>query len=461
MMRLWVAVWAARLVGLVSRISGRGGSSLPGMVARRIDPLVLSKLVSRLSKGVILLTGTNGKTTTAALAASLLQCDGHPIVHNQAGANLIVGLTSTMVQAEKWRVYPRAALALLETDEASMPRAGQETHPRAIVVTNFFRDQLDRYGELSTTVGMVRKAISQMASDGWLVLNADDPQVAFLGQDQQHVIYFGLDLPVNATLEETGDDVVDARFCPRCGQALRYRQRYYAHLGDYSCPNCGWSRPIPHWTATLWDKQSHIVTVRHGNDLMELPMNMPGIYNVYNLVGAVAAAMTQGLPAHEMGRCLEHFEPAFGRMEQVMIRDHQIWLALVKNPVGFTQVLEAVGDWPESSKWALIAINDRYADGQDVSWLWDVDFETLGPRLGIDQWWVSGMRAYDMALRLKYAGIPDEKVHVVENPNIALDMMVDQSTRTVTIYVMPTYTALLDLRQHLTQKGYTRHFREG
>ncbi len=460
MMRLWFAVWMARLAGFFSRLSGRGGSSLPGVVARKLDPQVLSKLVTRLPQGTILVTGTNGKTTTAALTAFLLRNQGYRLVHNRAGANLILGLTATVVQAEKWHLFPRADMALLETDEASMPRASQETHPRAIAVTNFFRDQLDRYGELSTTVDMVQRAILQMDNGGQLVLNADDPQVAYVGQGYPHVVYFGLDLEKSIRLARF-QDTLDARFCPRCGEPLNYRMRYYAHLGDYYCIGCGWQRPTPDWIVTGWNKEQNIIAVDHKEHRVRLPITMPGIYNVYNLVAAVALAAQLGVEPSTMGESLSHFEPAFGRMESVVMRGHQVWLALVKNPVGFTQVLEAVADDTNQQKWALVIINDRYADGTDVSWLWDVDFEALAPTLGLEQWWVSGIRAYDMAVRLKYAGIADERVHVVRDPSAALEQMINQSPSEVSVWVMPTYTALLEVRQHLTQHHFTRHFREG
>ncbi len=452
----------ARLVGMLSRISGRGGSSLPGIVARRIDPGVLMKLSLRLQKGVVLLTGTNGKTTTAALSAFLLKANGIRVVHNRAGANLILGLTATLVQASRWRIYPRADLALLETDEASVPKAAKETVPRALVVTNFFRDQLDRYGELSTTVGLVKRGLDELAEDGWLVLNADDPQVAFLGEGYGRVVYFGLQLAADDQSVLSQHDAADARFCPRCGQALVYRTQYYAHLGDYRCGHCGWERPGLDWAVTEWNRRQGTMTIRSKNETAVLPIRTPGIYNVYNQLAAVAICATLGAPLRPMSQHLESFEPAFGRMEKVLIQGHTVWLALVKNPVGFTQVLQAVGDTAGNTpQWALLVINDRYADGQDVSWLWDVDFERVHRAQYIDHWWVSGIRAYDMALRLQYAGIPDHQVHVVESPSRALDNMLKEAATDVPIYIMPTYTALLEIRQHLTQQGYTRHFREG
>lgn len=459
MIRLWMAVMAARLVGWVSRQLGRGGSSLPGLVARRIDPAVLTKLTRGLSGGVMLVTGTNGKTTTAAIAAEVFRRQGFKIIHNQAGANLILGLSATMVQAERWKIYPRADIALLETDEASMARAAGETQPRAILVTNFFRDQLDRYGELSTTVSYVAQAVASLHPQGGLVLNADDPQVANLARHAPYTLFFGLEL-AGFEQDAGGYDVADARFCPRCGQALIYQRRYYAHLGWYHCGHCGWQRPTPEVAVTRWEPDRGQVHVRVGGERAVLPWHVPGVYNLYNLLAAVTLASRSGVAMDVIRAALDHFQPAFGRMEQFMLGEAAIWMTLVKNPVGFNQVLQAVAETPAGEKVALVLINDRYADGRDVSWLWDVDFEYWVGRTGIREWWVSGLRARDMAVRLKYAGVPLERIRVHENAASAFEALYRVHPG-ASVFIMPTYTALLDIRQYFTRKGYTRHFREG
>lgn len=456
--RVWLAVWLSRLVGFLSRLTGRGGSSLPGLIARRLDPQVLSRLAAALPGGALLLTGTNGKTTTAAMLRHILEGSGRTVLANRSGSNLIVGLTATLVQAERWRIRPRADLALLETDEATIPKAAQEIHPRAIAVTNFFRDQLDRYGELSTTVNFVARGIAELSATGLLVLNADDPQVARLDPGDKPVLYYGLQ--GDPSSGAAGYDALDARYCPHCGTALRYERRFYAHLGHYHCPHCGWHRPTPEIAVTGWSRREEKAwfTV-HGQEYV-FSWRLPGVYNLYNQAAAVATAVALGVDPRRIESALERFQPAFGRMEWVQAGQTQLWLALVKNPVGFNQVLMAVSEEEPEQARGLIVINDRYADGRDVSWLWDVDFEYWIPRLAVSHWYVSGIRARDMAVRLKYAGVPAEKMTVQEAVPAILERAIHE-TAGGTLYVLPTYTAMLEVRQQLTQQGLVKHFREG
>lgn len=451
-------MFAARLAGLLSRLSGRGGSSLPGLIARRIDRKVLSRLSQKLARRTVLITGTNGKTTTAALTARLLQTKDHTVLHNRAGANLILGLTATFVQSHMWRIFPRADTAVLETDEATMPRASLEIRPGLIAVTNFFRDQLDRYGELSTTIDFVARGIANLSDEGLLVLNADDPQVAYLGYGRRNALYYGVDLAADHASSVDGYDVVDARYCPNCGNVLSYSMRYYAHIGHYRCSECSFERPTPSITVKKWDRELKQIETWLDDEPMTLPNPMPGIYNLYNHLAAIAIARAFGVPRSSIVDAMQHFEPAFGRMERIEAYGHNMWLALVKNPVGFNQVLSAVFEDPHP-KILMLAINDRYADGQDVSWLWDVDFERFA-HSGVHQWWVSGVRAQDMRVRLKYAGINPENIVMEPVISRAVDAVLHQET-TDTIYAMPTYTALLEMRKHLTEEGLTRHFREG
>ncbi|PSR29293.1 MAG: DUF1727 domain-containing protein [Sulfobacillus thermosulfidooxidans] len=457
-MRFFLAVWIARIVGWVSRLTGRGGSSLPGLIARRIDPRVFQRLAKKIRGGVILLTGTNGKTTTAAIATFLLRKSGRKVVNNQAGANLILGLTAALIQASRLRLYPKADIALLETDEATMPRAAEESRPKVIAVTNFFRDQLDRYGELSTTVNFVKKGIEKLDPQGWLVLNADDPQVAYLGASYSQVLYFGADLSAYPT-PEGHHDIQDARFCPRCGHELRYIRQYYAHLGDYYCPACNYRRPIPDLLLVDWQGIHGNLRIDYRGEQISVPMRLPGLYNAYNVMAAMAIALLFGVELDTVATSLGSFRPAFGRMEEVSIEGKDVWLALVKNPVGFNQVLQAIDEDKRPLKNLLFIINDRYADGQDVSWLWDVDFE----RFVQPQWhvWISGIRARDMAVRLLYAGLDAGSMHVIEKPEVALEDLIHNSAPEQVTYILPTYTALLEIRKYLTDKGYTRHFREG
>jgi UDP-N-acetylmuramyl tripeptide synthase len=418
------------------------------------------RLSAKFPHGVILLTAPNGKTTTAAVATHLLHQDNLRVIHNQAGANLILGLTATLLQASRFRLMPTGDVALLETDEATMPKAAQESHPRVIMVTNFFRDQLDRYGELSTTVNFVKQGMASLGPEGWLVLNADDPQVAYLGEGFPRVIYFGADLSAYAQ-PGRGYDVSDARFCPRCGHPLDYHRLYYAHLGDYSCPQCHFRRPLPDLLLVDWKAGDATMRLDYRGEQFAVPNRLPGLYNAYNVMAAVALAMLYDVSLEHVDAGLEAFRPAFGRMEKIFINGLTVWLALVKNPVGFNQVLETILQDTQPRKNMLIIINDRYADGQDVSWLWDVDFETWLESKPAEGFWVSGERAQDMALRLYYAGVSDDDITIIDQPAAALTDVLKHTDRDQTIYITPTYTALLSVRQYMTAQGYTRHFREG
>ncbi|PSR24091.1 MAG: DUF1727 domain-containing protein [Sulfobacillus acidophilus] len=452
------AILAARATAWLSRLSGRGASSLPGLVARRIDPLILTRLGQELDWGSVLMTGTNGKTTTAAMVRQMLESLGEVTLSNPAGANLIVGLTAAFVQRRGGRRQDRPRRALLETDEATMPKASRELKPRVITVTNFFRDQLDRYGELSTTVRLVTEGIAFLRPDGMLVLNADDPQVASLGATGRPALYYGVE--AEGAMSPQGYDTVDARACPQCNAPLIYETRYYAHLGHYRCPRCSWSRPKPDIAVQRWDRAQQKVWIRVRGEVRAFAWLAPGLYNLYNEVAAVATACALDIPLEVAQASLAKFRPAFGRMEMVMAGRKRLWLALVKNPVGFNQVLAAVAEDADESYAMMVVINDRYADGRDVSWLWDVDFEHWMPRLSPQHWYISGLRAHDMAVRLKYAGLLDGSARVEESIAISLDRAL-KDVGTDTLYVLPTYTAMLEVRQLLSQRGLVRHFREG
>lgn len=445
----------ARLVAWASRLVGRGGSSLPGRVALRIAPGVVASLAREIPGGVVLVTGTNGKTTTAGLTAAVVRASGRRVAHNRSGANLLPGLTFALIEAYRPGAPPETAV--LEADEATVSRAAPLLHPRLLVVTNFFRDQLDRYGELSTTVRYVRAGLMHLAPDGRAVLNADDPHVAQLGEGVD-AVYYGIDGPAAAagSLEDAGD----ARFCPRCGTELVYTVRRYAHLGRWHCPGCGARRPAPDVALAAVEGGGTVLRVRTPAGEWRLPFELPGVYNLYNAVAAVAAGWAYGLDEAAVRRGLASSQAAFGRMERIAFHGREVRLALVKNPTGFNQVLAAVAADPRP-KTLVVAINDLDADGRDVSWLWDVDFETLWPRLGAARWWVTGLRARDMAVRLKYAGCPVERITVREGDPDRGMLAALAGEGPDPVYVLPTYTALLAVRRVFERERAVRPFREG
>ncbi|MCL6450742.1 MAG: MurT ligase domain-containing protein [Acetobacteraceae bacterium] len=459
---LWLAVLAGKAAIRVCRLLGWGGSTLPGRVARRVHRGVLRGLASQCRRGTVLISGTNGKTTTTAMLSAILSRAGLSLVHNRTGANLVVGLAAAFVEGADLLGRLRADVGLCEVDEASVPAAVRELSPGVALVTNFFRDQLDRYGELAHSVAAVRRGLELLPEGATAVLNADDPLVAGLGRGlNRPVVYFGLEEAGPGT--GAGFETADIRHCLQCGAELRYEQVYYAHLGRYSCPGCGLVRPQPQVLARdvqpRGTRGSDLVLVHPGGSL-RLKLPLPGRFSVYNALAAASAALSLGVDPGEVVPGLEGFSPWFGRMESIGLSGRRAFFTLVKNPSGFNQVIDMVlGD--EEPKPLLIAINDLLADGQDVSWLWDVDFERLaGAAPAIPVVVASGIRAADLAVRLKYAGLGPSRLAVEPDLGRALKLGLERVPPGGTLYVLPTYTAMLGLRRLIHRGGFARPFWE-
>ena len=453
------ALWAGKLTSTLSRGFRRGGgTTLPGDVSRWIDPSILTKLARTLDQGAVVITGTNGKTTTAALLRHILEAQGKNTVANQSGANLIFGVTAALVNETRWDGEQPASAGLFEIDEASLPRLVSEVAPGTIVVTNLFRDQLDRYGELETTAGHIRRALTQGPEGVTAVLNADDPMVAALGDDLPRVIYAGLDDP--SLLQRELSHGADAKFCPRCGRAFIFDGVYFGHVGHYHCPTGDFDRPVPDVRATsvqIEGMERMRLTVTDGTESVRVDVPLSGLYNAYNVVLALASAKALGVPLSRGAGALVDFRPAFGRMERVTVDGRQAVLLLAKNPTGFNEVLRTAIRFGGGASF-LIALNDRIADGQDVSWIWDVDFEQL--RDAARHIVVTGDRALDLRVRLKYADIPAERVEVITGWRDALHRAAEATPPEQTLFVLPTYTAMLELRQVLTRDGALRPYWE-
>lgn len=442
---------AGRAVGGAIRRLGRGGgTTVPGRVAGRIDPTVVSSLGRSLTGGSILVTATNGKTTTARLIAEILTAAGRRVVHNRSGANLMNGVASALVRAASPSGRLAASVGLFEVDEASVPEVANALRPRVLAFGNLFRDQLDRYGEVTFVAKSWRRALAALPSSARLVLNADDPNVAALGLEAgRPVTYIGIDDLGHAksTLEHTAD----ARLCPRCGARLVYAAVFYGHLGHYRCPGCGFARPKPDLVASVVQASGFDGSTVELND-RTLLLPLSGLYNVYNALLALAVAGAVGVDRDAAAAAVERGGGAFGRVERISVGDRTLLMALVKNPVGFDQVLRTVlesSDRPD----LFIAINDRLADGTDVSWLWDVDIEVLAGRARSIV--VSGDRAEDMRVRLKYAGVEPALVRTGDIHAALANVPVGG-----TLYALPTYTAMLDLRAELARRGHVTPFWE-
>jgi UDP-N-acetylmuramyl tripeptide synthase len=438
-LRAALARTSARLV----RAGGRGGTSLPGKLMLRMEPGAISRLSARLPRGSAIVSATNGKTTTTAFAASILDAANVATVHNVAGANMAGGVASALLDAR-----PDAELGLFEVDEFWLETLARALSPRAVVLGNLFRDQLDRYGELEAISERWSALVRTLPAR--LVLNADDPLIAALGAERADTLYFGIDDPGVASPGGL-THASDSTRCRACGTDYLYEQVYLAHLGVYACPGCGARRPQPDVSA----REVHLDGLRGVSFELCTPTQtigvqiaLPGLYNVYNAVAAAALAVALELDADTIARGLAAAAPVFGRGERIRIGESELSILLIKNPAGANEVLRLLGA-QEGRHDVLGILNDRIADGRDVSWIWDADFETLAPR--VRQATCAGTRAAELALRLKYAGVPTDCITVTPDIGAALADALERCQGA--LYALPTYTAMLALRELLARGG--------
>lgn len=459
------AILAGKSASMLSRfLRIGGGTTLPGTLAQFIAPNILHHLTSLLPNGVTLVAGTNGKTTTARMLATIFQANGNKVLHNRAGANLISGLTATTIAHSSIAGHPHADIGLFETDEAALPEAIEKTRPRYVLLHNLFRDQLDRYGEVDTIAKTWKESLATLPATSTILLNADDPAIAHLGEGLNATIcYYGLEDARHAT--GSAIHTADSHFCRQCGARYHYSLAFYGHIGHYHCPNCGHHRPDPHIRLerlNLNGTQGSHLFITHPSGALDIQLPLPGLYNALNALAATAAAMQySSLPHNIIRNELERFSAAFGRIERVQAGagGPNILIALIKNPVGASETVRMLTETAATNQQALstfIIINDLHADGTDVSWLWDADFEPLQQHIAHAT--VSGIRAYDMAIRLKYAQIPEESLYVEPDIALALDAALAKLPDGETLFVLPTYTAMLHLREHLVQRGWVRPF---
>ncbi|HEX8120040.1 MAG TPA: MurT ligase domain-containing protein [Solirubrobacteraceae bacterium] len=448
-----LAVAAARAAGALSRRTGRGGTSLPGKVLLRLEPEAIGTLAARLPQGSGVISATNGKTTTAAMVAKIMERRGTSLVHNRAGANMAGGVASALLGA-------RGDMGLFEVDEFWLDRVVPQLRPRAVLLANLFRDQLDRYGELEIIADRWAALVGRMEGTA-LVLNADDPAVADLGTDRAAagaapfgtagggVTYFGVD---DTSVALPGlPHATDAKHCRRCGRPYVYDAVLLGHLGHYHCPTGDSVRPKPDVAADDIElvgvrSARFLLRTPHGSAQVALPL--PGLYNVYNALGAAGLALRLGASLDEVVAGLEAVEPAFGRAESVTLGGRELSIMLVKNPAGANEVVRTLALEPGEHD-LLGVLNDRTADGRDVSWVWDADFELLAPH--VRRAVCAGTRAPELALRLKYAGVPEDRLQVEPDLDRALDSAVGGGDGR--LFAIPTYTAMLELREKLVERG--------
>ncbi|MEA4882401.1 MAG: MurT ligase domain-containing protein [Clostridia bacterium] len=471
---------AARAGSRLARVGG--GSSLPGLLAEGIAPGVVAEIVGRSHCRAVVVTGSNGKTTACRLITQALLKEGLRVAGNASGANMPAGVASAVIGASSLSGRLSADLLVLEVDEASMRCVVPEVAPAAVVVTNCFKDQLDRYGEVDTTLSLIRQATDKLSARSVLILNADDPLVADLARTARcKSLFFSVE-PQKQKIASTpsgpctgGDPAAagarDAVNCLVCGAHYDYEYTILGHLGRYTCPKCGASHPRAHfvardlaerpgslWSFTLEAPDSFGGQPGGARIALDVSLAIPGLYNVYNALAAGACALALGASERAVAEGIKGTHSAFGRMEQMMIGQVRVRLILVKNPVGLSEVAKSVA-LDESIGAILMCLNDRYADGRDVSWIWDADLRALVSRFPRIRTLVcSGTRAWDMALRLKYAGVAQERIACEPSIGRALERTLASVKPGETLAILPTYTAMLDVRERMRRRAHLPEF---
>jgi len=440
----------ARGVGGLSRRLGRGGgTTIPGKLLATLDPGAIDRLAARLPAGCVVVSATNGKTTSTAMAAEILR-PLHRLAHNSAGANLVSGVASALLAADD------AELGLLEVDEFALPELLRRLRPRVLCLGNLFRDQLDRYGELEIVAERWRDAVAELPDASRLVFNADDPQLAGTGTARPGSVAFGLDDPRVA--RSSLQHAADSKYCLTCGAPLQYAAAYVGHLGDFRCPNGHQARPPLDVAAREielegLERAAFLLVTPEGERRVEL--SLPGLYNVYNALAAAALTRALGTSLDEIAAGLARFSAAFGRFERIEVGDKRILLLLIKNPAGANEAVRTLVDGG-SPRVLVVALNDEIADGRDVSWIWDVDFEPLLPKL--ETLVASGGRAAELALRFRYGGLDESGIEVQPSLADALDRGLELMPSGGELIVLPTYTAMLGLQRILTSRGLTKAY---
>lgn len=460
------AIAACKLTRQALRLLHRGGTALPGKAALLFDPKILEKVSAGME--IIVVTGTNGKTTTCGMLEGALRDAGRPCLSNKSGANLLSGVTAELTCNTTWSGKAKTRYAVIECDEGALKQVVPLIRPKVIVVTNLFRDQLDRYGEVMHTLEEIRTGVLR-SPGSILCLNADDSLTGSLAQDVPNpVVRYGFDIPAG---EQKDPALSDARYCIRCGAPYSYHYHTYAHLGGFYCPKCGYSRPQADAAVTQILEMNQAGTccrVRLPEDgwtpgtghgcadryEMEITVGLPAVYNLYNAMAAVCACAAFGLSAKESALSLKAVHSSFGRMETFTVGKTSLQMILVKNPAGCTQALEYLASAEKPCR-ALLCLNDRTADGHDISWIWDADYEKICKDPGLTEIVVSGDRAEDMQLRLKYAGADTGRIRLIREMKEAVSWI--EASRTP-VYALPNYTSMLELREAVRERTGASEF---
>src|SRR5215472_11044360 len=449
---LALEVAAARGVAALSRrVGAGGGTTIPGKLVAQFDPAAIDRLAGRLADGTAVVSATNGKTTTTAMAAEILR-PRHRLAHNAAGANLVSGVASALLAGTD------ADLGLFEVDEGALPELLERLRPQAVCLGNLFRDQLDRYGELELVAERWREAIGALHPQARLVYNADDPQLAAVGEAHTDGVPFGLDDPRVA--RPSLQHAADSKYCVRCGSPYDYAAAYVGHLGDYRCPRGDHARPeleVAARDVSLQGLERAAFQLDTPEGSRRVELGLPGLYNVYNAVAAAALARALGAELDEIAAGLGRFSAAFGRFERIAVGDKQLLLLLIKNPAGANEAVRTLVDGG-SPRALVVTLNDEIADGRDVSWIWDVDFEPLLP--GLERLVASGGRAAELALRFRYGGLDEHAIELEPDLGAALDRGLELTPEGGELVLLPTYTAMLGLQRLLASRGLAKPYWE-
>ncbi len=433
---LALAIAKAAYLG-IKLFSNSSGTSFAGKTVLKFYPEFLENCGRFIKEKSITVTGTNGKTTTSGLISHILEVSGKSVIHNLKGANMLTGVAN--VFALNISPFKKFDFSVIESDEAYLNKLYDYMKSDYLVVTNLFRDQLDRYGELSTTAALIQKAIDKN-TELTLILNADDPLVTNFGYNRENVIFYGFE-NVSFECEHEGSGAPAEVYNCICGKPLKYSKQFFAQQGHYEC-TCGFKRPKCTYSADVKVYKDHsVLQVTHNGSIYNFTTRLVGLYNAYNVIAAISFGLANEISEDVIQKALDSYKSIFGRTEKRIINGHPALIQLIKNPTGASEVLKTV----DLNSNIVVAINDNYADGRDISWLWDSDFEQLkgAQKLVI----TSGARANDMATRLKYAGLPQDRIVVEPSIKKAIELACSGKNKEEPVTILPSYTALLKINK--------------
>ncbi|MGB9680396.1 MAG: MurT ligase domain-containing protein [Thermoanaerobacteraceae bacterium] len=440
----FIGVNIGKLTNLACKVTGRGGTSLPGKIALKYDKTLIYDLLKNIKEKIII-TGTNGKTTTSGLISSILIKSGKSIVNNREGANMASGIATALLKNSNIFGELRKDMAVFEIDEANMPLILEDINPKIVLITNFFRDQLDRYGELDNIIQKVKDSIQKLPKDSIVLLNADDPFTASLANESKvKIFYYGInDDFKNTYISQT----FEQKYCPVCGSKYVYKKVYYGQLGDYYCPKCGNKRPDLNFYAynLNFSEDGISFNLKYNDKILPIKSNLSGSYNVYNIMASAAVSLLLNINIQDIQEGIKNYNPIAGRLQKTYLKNKKTLINLVKNPIAFESTLIMIN---EINKFLnlVVAINDNFADGRDISWIWDVNFEDFISNTKINKIITTGLRAEDVALRFKYAGVKTDNIFIINPIEKALLKAAD-ITNDELIVVLPNYTALHDINK--------------